>query len=408
MSRARSALACIFLGLIGTLVPTQEARADATLSVRLPQAPTRPKSISVVAIAAETREVLASVSTNGASAQTTLTVKPVPQVVFAEMLLQDGTAVTGHSHVLRPVDGRTMTVDLTATRAAAVAPVIVNAAYRRFVSFSAAAAAGPTPIGLPSNGFTVKGLDLSSKAVAHVVITELIRGSRCYNEDGGFVVVETDPDVLAIMKAEIDLSNSRFGDPSTRLTNRYVPPGRSVTGSLSSDGTNVTVTLRVVDSQNRELLNKSATGPLNRYLDINADVASALAAAMSCSPKPGYHTDGPFGDGGRVFGTICSGLDKPFTLNFDSPVGLVGTFKFNPSSQTAGAWTYSGHFQDMVTNTANGTYTLAGVQNGKERVRIEIPAGAKWVQTTMLVGSVTHVAPKATIVLEPLPNGCPK
>jgi hypothetical protein len=77
---------------------------------------------------------------------------------------------------------------------------------------------------------------------------------------------------------------------------------------------------------------------------------------MSCAAREAYRVNGPFGEG-YVSGTICSGLARSFTLKFDTPIGLVGTFTFAPSSQAGGAWNYSGHFQNVVTNTGTGSYT---------------------------------------------------
>ncbi|MBL0311236.1 MAG: hypothetical protein IPP78_00710 [Holophagaceae bacterium] len=245
----------------------------------------RAKFISVFAVAAETGQILASRRATRAISQVSLGVKSVPQVVFADWVLPDGTIVSRHSPLLRPIEGLALTVDLSPRRVANVSSAMTNAAYRVpvFVACSVGDGEGPTPIGVPSHGFTVKGLELSSKAVSREVITDLSQGADCYGEDGGFVVVETDPAVRAVLKSEIDLSNSSSGDPSSRMTDRYVAPSRNITGTWTSDGTNITVTLRVVDLQGNELLNRSATGPLNQFLDVNAKAARELAAAMSCS-----------------------------------------------------------------------------------------------------------------------------
>jgi len=277
---AAGALCLLLVSLDSRMI--REASAEATLIVRLPKTAAPATSISVVAVAAETGHVLASLTAASANSQVTLTVRAVPQMVFGEWLLSDGTTVSGHSPLLRPVEGRTLTVDFAPRSAAGMVPVMINAAYTLpgFFASTAQAGGGAIGIGVPAHGFTVKGLDVSGRAIARTVTTEMIDRADCYDEDGGFVVVETDPAALAILKAEIDLSNSPYGDPSTRMTNRYVAPSLSVSGSWSSDGTNVTVTLRVVDSQGGELLNQSATGPLSQLFDISARVASALAAAM--------------------------------------------------------------------------------------------------------------------------------
>ncbi|MBI4455097.1 MAG: hypothetical protein HY644_04275 [Acidobacteria bacterium] len=113
----------------------------------------------------------------------------------------------------------------------------------------------------------------------------------------------------------------------------------------------------------------------------------------------GYKVDGKFGDG-RIYGTICSGLDKPFTLYFDSGgVGLTGTFTFTPSSSSLGTWTVKGGYLDLVTNSGAGTYTIE--HPTADTTTIEIPAGAKYTQCTVNFGCVDLVGPKETILLQP-------
>jgi hypothetical protein len=75
---------------------------------------------------------------------------------------------------------------------------------------------------------------------------------------------------------------------------------------------------------------------------------------------------------------------------------------FTPSSESNGTWTYEAHFQNVVTNTGSGRYTIEGL--GESRPRILIPAGSRRVQTTCGFGSVNQVAPSATLALQPL--GC--
>jgi hypothetical protein len=220
-------------------------------------------------VAVETRQVLAGSSLEPAAAQATLTVRAVPQVVFVEWILTGGKAVFGRSMLLRPVEGRTLTVDLAPMHAAAARFIMVYAGYRP--AGVSAAAGGVSLIGVPDNGFAARGLDLSGSNIARTVTTDMVKAARCYGEDGGFVVVETNPAVLTILEEEIALSRSPSADPATRMTDRYVAPSRFVNGSWSSDGKSVTVALKVVDSQGRELLSKSATGPLDRLLDLNSE-----------------------------------------------------------------------------------------------------------------------------------------
>ena len=271
------------------------ASAEATLIVRLPRMKTPAKSITIAAMAAETGDVLARQTITGERTQVALTVRAVPQVVVAEWLLPDGTKANGHSALLRPVDGGMLTVDVAPAQAPRPGPgksfAMMNAAYRLpggdrpAAQSGTGAQRGPMRIGVPADLFTVTGLDVSPRNVAAVVTTDLSNSADCYGEGDGFVIVETDPRVLELIRAEIELSNSIYGDPATRMTSRYVAPTHSVGGSWSSDGTTLTVTLRLVDAQGKQLFSKSATGPVSQFSEINARAAKALAAAISCPPR---------------------------------------------------------------------------------------------------------------------------
>lgn len=279
-------LACIF-AVIVTLAPVVSANTPtATLSVRLPKTPVSAKSITVIAVAVETGQVLAGLTAASANGQVTLTVSLVPQMVFADWQTPDGKRMSVHSPLLRPTAGRTLPVDLSQSTAG-IFPAMINTAYRLPETFASVAAMGgkPTLIGIPASGFTVRGLDVTGADVAGLVLSLMTNSANCYGEDGGFVVIETDPKVLEVIRAEIELSNSPYADPAYRLTNRYVAPRLSVGGSWSSDGTNITVTLWEKDSQGKELLKRTATGPLNQLFEINAGVARALAEAMSSCPS---------------------------------------------------------------------------------------------------------------------------
>ena len=279
-------LACIFTALL-TIAPVVRANTPtATLSVRLPKTPVSAKSITVIAVAVETGQVLASLTAASANGQVSLIVSLVPQMVFADWWLPGGNRMSVHSPLLRPAAGRMLLVDLSLQSTAGIFPATVNGAYWLPAIFASFAMGGkPTLIGIPASGFTVRGLDVTGADVAGLVLSLMTNSANCYGEDGGFVVIETDPKVLAVIRAEIELSNSPLADPAYRMTNRYVAPRLSVGGSWSSDGTNITVTLWELDSQGKELLKRTATGPLDQLFEINDDVARALAEAMSPCPS---------------------------------------------------------------------------------------------------------------------------
>ena len=73
----------------------------------------------------------------------------------------------------------------------------------------------------------------------------------------------------------------------------------------------------------------------------------------------GWKVDGRLGES-HIFGEICS-LDKAFTLNWDTAVGLAGTMTFSPSSENGGTFTLEGAFPG-VTNTGAGSYTINSLE----------------------------------------------
>ncbi len=143
----------------------------------------------------------------------------------------------------------------------------------------------PALVAVPARGFTVTGLDLTPEDVARAATSDLIAAARCYAEDEGFVIVETDPSTLAAIQAEIDSSNSAAADASTRLTNRYTPPNWFVKGNWSSGGGTGAVSLALVDERGQETLGKSASAPADSLLELASRVGRELAESMCCTSR---------------------------------------------------------------------------------------------------------------------------
>ena len=264
-----------------------ETFGAATITVKLTDLPGTLNLflITARAVEAETGELLASLSLTRNSSQMQLKVKAAPQIVFVDLFTSDGNTLSGHTHVLRPVDRKRMTVTLQLIPNTFGAVSEMTDLSGDLFSTSPETNGDQSDIalvGVPSSGFTVEGLDLSARDVAGTLTTTLT-STPCYDQTGGYSVVLTDPGDLAIVNAEIDLSNSTWSDPSTRLQNLYVPPSYFINGSWVSDGATVTVTYRLVDSQGNELQSKSETGPVDDLLNIHANVAKALAKNMCCN-----------------------------------------------------------------------------------------------------------------------------
>ena len=82
----------------------------------------------------------------------------------------------------------------------------------------------------------------------------------------------------------------------------------------------------------------------------------------------GWKVDGRLGES-HIFGEICS-LDKAFTLNWDTAVGLAGTMTFSPSSENGGTFTLEGAFPG-VTNTGAGSYTISSLRKSPTAIVID-------------------------------------
>ncbi|HCC79261.1 MAG: hypothetical protein A2X25_15540 [Chloroflexi bacterium GWB2_49_20] len=119
--------------------------------------------------------------------------------------------------------------------------------------------------------------------------------------------------------------------------------------------------------------------------------------------QKGWKVDGPFGET-HIFGEICSGLEVPFTLNWDSSVGLAGTITFSPSSENGGVWSLEGAFESYVTNAGEGSYTIES-STGQAPTNIVIQNGSI-SQTTVGYGTITHPI-GSPISIQLIANECP-
>ena len=114
--------------------------------------------------------------------------------------------------------------------------------------------------------------------------------------------------------------------------------------------------------------------------------------------NPGYRVDGQLGES-HIFGEICS-LDKAFTLNWDTAVGLAGTMTFSPSSENGGTFTLEGAFPG-VTNTGAGNYTI---ENSTGKAPAAIVIDGSGIQTS--IGGSYGFVIEGTILLEAADDEC--
>lgn len=118
-----------------------------------------------------------------------------------------------------------------------------------------------------------------------------------------------------------------------------------------------------------------------------------------------FKVDQPFGDGGRISGVICSGLDKPISLNFEAAsVGLVGVLTLTPSGNGRGTYSYSGYLKSGgVTDKGVGNFRIEGVEKGTPVIQMD---AGEWSQTTEGFGTISGDSSPETILLEPTTDEC--
>lgn len=249
-----------------------------------------------------------------------LRVPAVPTLLLAEVTnARTGTGAGGVSRLLRPTDRKRV---------------------KTKVSLAPRFAPGTWNVGVPRTNFTATGPDLGPWAAngeADMVTTDLVN-SPCYGDGRRFVITETDPRIVEACQREIELSNSEYGDPSTRLVDRRVPPDKLVSGSVVSNGTSITVALVLQDAGGNTLASGSATGPADQWFETHEKAVKALAneicdekgvriteascpaTACACCDKPAAYCQGVFWTE-RMRGTATGPVGATLQVNFPTTLG---------------------------------------------------------------------------------------
>lgn len=112
-----------------------------------------------------------------------------------------------------------------------------------------------------------------------------------------------------------------------------------------------------------------------RFVSTSRRGIGKLEAAVRTGDR-GYFAKG--GQGISITGTICGGLDKPFTLQGSPPDGSRLTFSYTPAGEAGGTHTYSGR---------GGPFTMSG----KGSYSVRPGAGDTLTITQTDTGCVTNV-----------------
>ncbi len=157
----------------------------------------------------------------------------------------------------------------------------------------------------------------------------------------------------------------------------------------------------------------SATGAIGAAVDIlktcHWDLGERFFPLKDWSR--GWRVDGFYWDAYRVTGTICGGLDKPFSLQAEASlagVPMIGRFAFTPAGKSGGVWNFAGSFMGYPA-TASGSFQTEGVEEGSPSIRM---GPGRWTVDIPRIGTVPigeggdHLDKIETIWLEPAAEEC--
>lgn len=117
-------------------------------------------------------------------------------------------------------------------------------------------------------------------------------------------------------------------------------------------------TAKLIASMGAEDLEYVGIGILSQAIENHVVPLAPATFNVKFHTRGGYEVD--WSDGANhVWGTICSGLDNPFTLNFDSGGVITGAFAFAPASLLGGTVSETGSTA-FVTYSGSGTYAVSG------------------------------------------------
>lgn len=209
-----------------------------------------------------------------------LTVPPGVYLVSAEKLGRRTPAASGFSRLVRVRDGRT-----------ASPPQIT----RRPQSAARGSRVDGKPV-LAVKEFTTRPSGTEGRALAGMLQTDLwIAGNPCV------VLVEwmRRADILA----EIRLQQSKFVDPSTRVTPNLTQPDIFVEGSVSTTASSVSWSVRMREIRTGRIVARdSARVPWARYLDVSGEIAKRLLEQLGADCLP-QRIEGSFSGELTVAGT---------------------------------------------------------------------------------------------------------
>jgi hypothetical protein len=196
-------------------------------------------------------------------------------------------------------------------------------------------------------------LKVMEKGMQAMVITDLV---NALDKPGCRGAVSAGDD-LGVVLAEVQRSQSKYFDPSTRMTTKnWLRPNASVTGTLSTAGGQTTVTATYTDQRNGRSGTMSVTGPEANIFALEEQLMRKLVALI-CTETPKAYA-------GTFSGTYTTPLnDLTVTWTGDAVIELLAENGGPPPSGPEGTYAHyvvrSGTVHAKLEGT-RGVCTAAG------------------------------------------------
>ena len=166
---------------------------------------------------------------------------------------------------------------------------------------------------------------------------------------------------------EIEFGQTPYVDKATApKKGQLLQPDVFVDGAVSTTATTMTWSVQARDSTSGTVLAEDkGTGKTADLWNISEGIAKRLASKL-CKKNAGYRITGRMDDA-TINGVVCGGLARPFTAT--SPE-VVGSWKFTPTSESAGSFSYGAKNVGGATGSGSGTYRVIPGSGGSARIQL--------------------------------------
>lgn len=169
------------------------------------------------------------------------------------------------------------------------------------------------------------------------------------------------------VRREVEFGQSPYADKATApKPGQLLQPDVFIEGTVSASSTSMTWSLQARDAASGAVLAQDGgTGKTNDIVAISEGIGKRLAGKL-CKKTAGYRITGRMDDA-TINGVVCGGLAMPFTAT--SPE-VAGSWKFTPTGETGGSFSYTARNVGGATGSGAGTYKVIPGSGGNLRIQL--------------------------------------